>query len=78
MTKKIGVAEAKKGFSEIISRIVYKGERFVLERKGKPMAAIVSIKDLERLEEVHGEEIKKGLLAAIGAWQDFETLHRFF
>ncbi len=47
----VSVAEARERFSEIIALVAYKGERFVVERKGKPMAALVSLEDLALLEQ---------------------------
>ena len=73
MVNVVGVGEAKRRMSEIMSRVVYKGERFVIERRGKPMVALVSTDDLERLER-EGQGAPMGLLAAVGAWADFEEL----
>ena len=74
MSKNIGVAEVKKSFSAVISEVSLKGEHFVIEKKGKPMAALVSVQELQRIEGLKEKEKKKGLLAAIGAWEDFEDL----
>jgi prevent-host-death family protein len=74
MPKRIGVAEIKRDFSEVISEVSLKGRHFVIERKGKPMAALVGLKDLEMLEAPKADEKKKGLLAAIGAWEEFDDL----
>ncbi len=74
MPKTIGVAEVKKQFSEVISKVSLKGEHFIIEKKGKPMAAIVSLKDLDMIESPKKKGEKKGLLSAIGAWEDFENL----
>jgi len=74
MSKNIGVAEIKKSFSAVISEVSLKGEHFVIEKKGKPMAALVSVQELQRIEDSKEKEKKKGLLAAIGAWEDFEDL----
>lgn len=35
------VAEAKKHFSEILSRVAYGGERIVISKRGKPLAHLV-------------------------------------
>jgi antitoxin (DNA-binding transcriptional repressor) of toxin-antitoxin stability system len=35
----INVVEAKKNFSDLMSRVAYAGERLVVERHGKPMMA---------------------------------------
>ena len=68
----IGVGEAKKRFSEIMSRVVYGGERFIVSRRGKPMVALVSADDLAMLEDQ--ATAPRGLLAAVGALEDFEEL----
>lgn len=75
MIKKIGVAEVKKQFSTLISEVSLKGEHFIIERKGRPMAAVVSIKDLDRMGELKKPR-RKGLLAAIGAWEEFDDLEK--
>jgi prevent-host-death family protein len=48
---RVSVAEARERFSELIALVAYKGERVTIERKGKPMAALVSLEDLAVLEE---------------------------
>jgi prevent-host-death family protein len=46
----MSVAEAKNRFSDVLRRAEYGGERVIVERHGKPVAAIVSTDDLRRLE----------------------------
>ena len=66
------VADAKKNLSELMSRAAYNNERFLIQRRGKPMAALVSIEDLARIEK---EPVApKGLLAAVAALAEFEEL----
>jgi len=48
----VGIAEARRDLSAIINRVVYGGERIILASRGKPKAAIISIEDLSRLEEL--------------------------
>ena len=72
MASILGVGEAKKRLSELMSRVAYKRERFLIERHGRPMVALVSTEDLERLEQEPAAP--KGLLAAVGAWADCEEL----
>lgn len=50
MTRKIAVAEAKAKLSELMARVAHGGERVVIQRHGKPVAALVSIADLETVE----------------------------
>ena len=72
MASIVSVAEAKRRSSEIMSRVVYKGERFIIQRRGKTVAALVSPQDLERLE--HGTSEPDGLLAAAGILSDSEAV----
>ena len=72
MSGPISVADAKKHLSELMSRVAYNKERFLIQRRGKPMAALVSAEDLARLEEQ--PKGQHGLLATVGAWADFEGL----
>jgi len=39
-------------FSDTINRVAYSGERIVLERRGKAVAAVVPLADLELLEDL--------------------------
>ena len=48
----LNVVEARKSFSEVMARVAYTGQRVVVERKGRPMMALISIEDLHRLEEL--------------------------
>jgi len=52
MLHKISAADARKKFSNIINRVAYGKESFVLTRRGEPLAAIVSIQDLKLLQEL--------------------------
>jgi len=74
MTREINVAEAKSRLSEIIRRSADTGERFIVNRRGKPVGAIVSIGDLWRIESMGEDEQTGGLIEAAGAWADFEHL----
>ena len=52
MLNKISAADARKKFANIINRVAYGKESFVLMRRGEPLAAIVSIDDLKLLQEI--------------------------
>jgi prevent-host-death family protein len=49
------VSMARSSFSDLLNEVLVYGERIVLERHGKAVAAIVSVADLERLEAIEGE-----------------------
>ena len=52
MLNKISAADARKKFANIINRVAYGNESFVLTRRGEALAAIVSIEDLKLLQEI--------------------------
>ncbi|MGD8981266.1 MAG: type II toxin-antitoxin system Phd/YefM family antitoxin [Desulfobacterales bacterium] len=52
MLKKITTADARKKFSNIINQVAFGNESFVLTRRGEPIAAIVSMKELKLLQEL--------------------------
>lgn len=46
----MNVVEARRNFSELINRVAYGGRRVVVERRGRPLAALISVEDLAKLE----------------------------
>ena len=55
MLNKITTADARKKFSNIINRVAFGNECFVLTRRGEPIAALVSIKELKLLQEIEDQ-----------------------
>jgi prevent-host-death family protein len=53
VTTSVGTHEAKTHLSEYLNRVAYGGERIVVERHGKPVAALVSVEDLQKLENMN-------------------------
>lgn len=67
------LSEAKATFSAVVDSVEERGEPVIIERHGKPVAALVSMEDLERLEALRGAEPPTapnpyGLLAFLGGW----------
>ena len=52
MRREIPVTQARADLADLVNRVAYSGERVVLTRHGKAMAALVSADDLERLEQL--------------------------
>jgi prevent-host-death family protein len=50
--ERIPVSEAREQISEILNRVAYRGERVVLHRRGKELAALIPMEDLEILLRV--------------------------
>lgn len=51
MNQTIGMVEAKSKLAELVGRVAYGGQRYVLERRGRPMAMLISIEEYEQLQE---------------------------
>lgn len=47
---KISTADARNEFADVINRASFGKERFILTRRGKKLAAIIPVEDLELLE----------------------------
>ena len=64
---RISVSDLHRQVSEILDRVRNTGERFIIERRGVPVATIVSIQDLERLDlqDTNQRPAKEQRLAAL-------------
>jgi prevent-host-death family protein len=49
MTKRISAREARNRFSDLIGSVHYAGEEVIVERSGRPMAAVIPVEVYERL-----------------------------
>ena len=70
MAKTVSVAEAKRRFADVVGAVRHGGQRFVIERRGTPVAAIVPVEDLVALEG-NGS---RGVLGLVGAFRDAKDL----
>jgi len=61
----MSVAQAKSQFSDLLRRAEYTGDRVVVHRRGRPVAAIVSTEDLRRLEALDDAQDVKDAKAAL-------------
>ncbi len=48
----VTATRARDEFGETLNRVAYGKERIVLSRRGKPLAALIPLEDLARLEEL--------------------------
>lgn len=67
----VSIVNAKSHLSELIAKSTYNRERFIITRRNKPVAALVSLEDLQIIEQ--HEEIQ-GLAAIVGKWQGFDEV----
>ena len=50
MTEKISTLEMRQRLGDILNRVALRSDQFIIERKGKPMAAVVPVERLEQME----------------------------
>jgi prevent-host-death family protein len=65
----ISIAEAKSSFSEYISRVAYAGESILITKRGRPVAGLVSYKELEKINKIKESD---GLKSLLGSWKEVE------
>lgn len=70
----MGVSEARESFAELVNRAAYGHERVLVARRGRPIAAIVSIEDVELLERVEDELDRQAALEAQADPENAETI----
>ncbi|SCK51685.1 prevent-host-death family protein [Streptomyces sp. WMMB 714] len=66
MTYEIPVTQARAALADLINRVVYGGERVVVTRHGKPLVALVSAADLDRLREMD-EAAEEGVISTFSS-----------
>lgn len=54
-TTSINTVDAKEQFSDLLNRVAHSKERIILTRRGKEIAAIISMEDLAQLEQKQDE-----------------------
>jgi len=61
----VTMAEARDDLAELVNRATYGGERVILTRRGKPLAAIISAEDLAFFEELEDANDVRAAEAAL-------------
>jgi prevent-host-death family protein len=74
------VAKARGTLAETLNRVTYRGERVVIQKRGKPVAALVPVEDLRLLEQLEDrldlEAARQALAEAKGRRIPWPTLKR--
>lgn len=65
MSPKLTASTARQNFSDIVNRAAYGGERIIVHRRKKPVAAVVPVEDLELIERIEDELDVKAALKAL-------------
>ncbi|MFF7644974.1 type II toxin-antitoxin system prevent-host-death family antitoxin [Streptomyces canus] len=75
MAYEIPVTQARAELADLINRVVYGGERVVVTRHGKPLVALVSAADLERLEDLQ-EPVEEPVISAVSTVREVASAPR--
>jgi prevent-host-death family protein len=51
----VSVSEARETFADVVNRVAYRNERLLVTRRGKPIAAIIPMEQVEFLERAEDE-----------------------
>ncbi|MCI0640698.1 MAG: type II toxin-antitoxin system Phd/YefM family antitoxin [Gemmataceae bacterium] len=51
----ISITDIRDNLADALNRVAYGGERIILKRRTKKVAALVSIEDLDRLQELEDQ-----------------------
>lgn len=71
MVKKVSTVELRKDLAALLTRVAKGGGQVVIEKRGKPLAALVSVEALELIEQRQTTSANpQGALALAGAWGD--------
>ncbi len=62
---KLAASQARDAFSDTLNRVAYRGERIVLRRRGKDLAAIVPIEDLKLIQRTEDEIDRREAIKAL-------------
>ncbi|WP_155060185.1 type II toxin-antitoxin system Phd/YefM family antitoxin [Streptomyces blattellae] len=75
MAYEIPVTQARAELADLINKVVYGGERVVVTRHGKPLVALVSAADLERLEQLK-EPADEQVISSVSAVRELAPAPR--
>lgn len=57
MTRRLSTLDVRRRLGDILNRVALRHDQFVIERKGEPLAAMIPVEKLERIERVAREHL---------------------
>ncbi len=79
-TPALDLTQARARFAESVNRVTYRGERILIQKHGRPVAALVPVEDLALIRELEDridlEDARKALAEAKGKLVPWETVKR--
>jgi prevent-host-death family protein len=50
MTEKVSTLEVRQKLGDMLNRVALRHDQFIIERKGKPLAALIPVEQLEQMQ----------------------------
>ena len=76
----LDLTQARARFTESVNRVTYRGERILIQKHGRPVAALVPVEDLALIRELEDridlEDARKALAEAKGKLIPWATVKR--
>jgi prevent-host-death family protein len=76
----LDLTQARARFTESVNRVTYRGERILIQKHGRPVAALVPVEDLALIRDLEDridlEDARKALAEAKGKLIPWETVKR--
>ncbi len=61
MTERVSTLEVRQKLGDLLNRVALRQDQFIIERKGKPLAALVSIEKLEQMQQAARRQLLQTL-----------------
>ena len=79
-TPALDLTQARARFAESVNRVTYRGERILIQKHGRPVAALVPVEDLALIRQLEDridlDDARKALAEAKGKLIPWETVKR--
>ena len=73
MVKKVSTIQLRKDLTALLAEVVDNGRHFIIEKRGRPLAALVGVEALELIEQQRTTSADPlGALALAGAWGELK------
>jgi prevent-host-death family protein len=57
MLKKVSAIKARQNLGQLLNEVSIKGDSFIIERAGKPLAALIDLESLQKIQEDREEAL---------------------
>ena len=61
MTERVSTLEVRQKLGDLLNRVALRQDQFIIERRGKPLAALVSIEKLEQMQQATRRQLLQTL-----------------